>query len=159
MINNKLFLCLLLTLFSISACSEKYTGFAISNPIKTCKNVQVPYQITEEYQIPLKFEVISVKQDWTSPNLDYYTTLSVQVKNVDSETGTPFSVISYFITLNDPEKSYKDTHYIMPGEVKEFYFTYDSELGEDVKSRYSVIPGEKTMTRVVTKYRTEERCS
>lgn len=163
-VKSKVWAIVLLLLIFIVGCSSpskngKFTGLAFSSPIKTCKEVQVPYQVTEDYEIPLKFEVISAIQDWTSPGFDYYTTLTIKVKNVDSETGTPFSVIAYFQTLNDVEKSYTNTYYIMPGEIKDFYFKYDSDLGEDVKARYIVNPGQKSMTRTVTKYRTEEKCN
>lgn len=149
-------------IFILIACSSNkkegsFTGFALSNPIKTCRNVEVPYQITEEYQVPLKYEIISAEQDGTSSNFNYFTTLTVKVRNVDSETGL-FQVKMSFKTLNDQQTKEQVSHYIMPGEIKEFYQTYDSDLGEDVKSEYVIVPGQKTLTRTVTKYKTEQRC-
>ncbi len=155
------------------------TGAATSS---NCRNVEVPYQeqeayeeqepyqAIEEYQVPLKYEVISAVEGSTSHNFNYFKTLTVQVRNVDSETGL-FTVRIVFRTLKDSGTTKDVTEYIMPNEVKSFYQEYDSDLGEDVDMKYSVIPPDKTLTRTVTryrtvtkyrpvtKYRTEQRCN
>lgn len=157
-------------------------GFTGAVTGQNCRTVEVPYETTEayqeeepyqaieEYQVPLKYEVISAEEGSRSSNFNYYKTLTVKVRNIDSETGL-FTVRMYFRTLNDPETTEDVEQYIVSGEVKSFYQQYDSDLGEDVDMRYVVIPGEKTLTRMVTKYRTvtkyrpvtkyktEERCS
>ena len=171
----------IVTLIIISS-TGRLTGFSVSSPIKTCKNVEVPYeaqeayqedepyQAVEEYQVPLKYEVISADESSTTHNFNYFKTLTVKVRNLDSETGL-FTVRMHFRTLKDPGTTKDVNQYIVPGEVKSFYQEYDSDLGEDVDMRYEVTPSEKTLTRTVTKYRTitkyrpvtkyrtEERCS
>lgn len=149
----------------ISISGSNLTGFAVTNPIKTCKEVQVPYDIQEayevqepyqaieEYRVPLKYEVISAVEGFTSSGLNYLTTLTINVRNVDTETGA-FTVTMFFKTLNDAETSKNVQQYIMPGETKSFYQTYDNDWNEDVNTRYFVVSGEKTLTRTVTKYRT-----
>lgn len=156
-------------------------GFTAGVTEPICKTIEVPYeaqeayqeeepyQAIEEYQVPLKYEVISAVEDSTTSNFNYYKTLTVKVRNVDSETGL-FTVRMFFRTLNDPETTEDVTQYIVPGEVKTFYYEYDSDYGEDVDMQYVVIPDEKTLTKMVTryrtitkyrpvtKYRTEQRC-
>jgi len=156
---------LILGVFAFTRGGDGTTGLAIKNPLKTCKMVEVPYEeqeayeeqepydAIEEYQVPLKYEVVSATEDWTSSNFDYYKTLTVNVRNMDSETGL-FTVQMFFQTLNDPESMKENTQYIMPGETKVFFAKYDSDLGEDVSTRYTVLPGEKTLTKIVTKYKT-----
>lgn len=136
---------------------------AVTGP--RCTNVQVayeaqeayeeeePYQAIEEYQVPMKYEVVSAVESSGTSKFNYYKSLTVKVRNVDSETGS-FTVRMFFRTLNDPETTEDVTHYIVPGEVKTFYQEYDSDYGEDVDMRYVVIPPDKTLTRMVTKYRT-----
>lgn len=148
-----------------SAGGGKFTGFAVTSPLKICNKVQVPYdvqeayevqepyQAIEEYQVPLKYEVVSAVEGSSSSGFNYLKDLTVKVRNVDTETGI-FAVRMFFKTLNDAETSKDVQQYIMPGETKSFYQTYDSDLGEDVDMRYVVIPDEKTLTRTVTKYRT-----
>jgi len=158
------------------------TGFAVTNPIKICNEVQVPYneqevyevqepyEAVEEYQVPLKYGVVSATDGSTTSGFNYLKTLTVEVRNVDTETGL-FTVQMFFKTLNDGESLKEAKGYIMPGEIKSFYQTYDSDFGEDVGGRYQIIPGKKTLTRTVTKYmtvtkyktvtkyRTEEKCT
>lgn len=112
-----------------------------------------PYQAIEEYQVPMKYEVVSAVEGSGTSKFNYYKSLTVKVRNVDSETGS-FTVRMFFRTLNDPETTEDVTNYIVPGEVKTFYQEYDSDYGEDVDMRYAVIPPDKTLTRMVTKYRT-----
>ena len=157
-----------------------FTGGVVGAP--HCENVQVPYQeqeayqeeepyqAIEEYQVPLKYEVISAEEGSTTHNFNYFKTLTVTVRNVDSETGL-FTVRMNFRTLKDSGTTKDVTQYIVPNEIKSFYQEYDSDLGEDVDMKYSVIPPEKTLTRTVTnyrtvtkyrpvtKYRTEQKCS
>src|SRR3989344_1912452 len=132
------------------------TGFAIADPIKTCKTVSVPYEVQEEYQVPLKYEVLERTKTNTLKGFDLWTIGIVRLRNVDSETGM-FTVEQTFKTL-DSEKTLKSSNYVMPGEVKEFRNEFDIDLGEDVTISYKVIPDKKTLTRTVTKYRQEERC-
>ena len=155
----------IILVFTIMSSTGRFIGFAVSSPIKTCNNVQVsyeeqeayqedePYQATEEYQVPLKYEVISAQEGSTSHNFNYFKTLTVNVRNVDSETGL-FTVGMTFRTLKDSGTTRDSTQYIVPSETKSFYQEYDSDLGEDVDMKYLVIPPEKTLTRIVTKYRT-----
>ncbi|MAG08159.1 hypothetical protein CMO89_01695 [Candidatus Woesearchaeota archaeon] len=141
-----------------SSRNGNFTGFAITNPIKTCKEVQVPYQDTEEYQAPLKYTVMEAYDKGDIRGFDYKVKGIVKIKNVDSETGK-FTVKMSFTTLNKGTRTLSSSKYIMPGEVIEFNEYYDVNLGEDVNFDYSIVPGEKTLTRTVTKYRTEEKCS
>ena len=149
---------LVLISFVVLSSSGKMTGFAITSPIKTCKNVQVPYEAREEYQVPLKFEVLSAKSDTTNHGFDVWATSDVVVRNVDSETGT-FTVAQTLTTLNGEPQTKQSTHYIVTTESFTFHEEFDVDFGEDFNVNYQVSPSEKTLSRTVTKYRTEERCS
>ena len=140
-----------------------FTGGVVSTP--HCENVQVsyqeqeayqedePYQAIEEYQVPLKYEVISATKGTTLHGLDVWATSDVEVRNVDSETGT-FTVSQTFRTLNRAPKTMQSSQYIIPAEIKTFHEEFDIDLGEDFNVDYTVTPSEKTLTRTVTKYRT-----
>ena len=145
-----------------------FTAGVVATP--KCENVQVPYeeqepyQAIEEYQVPLKYEVISATKGTTLHGLDVWAKDDVEVRNVDTETGT-FSVAQTFKTLNRAPQTLQTSQYIMPGEIKNFHEEFDISLGEDFNVDYSVNPSEKTLTRTVTKYRTitkyrtEQRCN
>jgi len=151
---------LMLALSLLLAACDSGTGSTIrfTSPIKTCKTVDVPYQVTEEYDVNLKYEVVeTLKTPTLKGILDVWAVGIVKVRNVDSETGT-FTVIQTFKTLEDGETSLKSTQYIMPGETKEFEEEYDISAGEDFTVKYQIIPGTKKETRIVTKYKQEERC-
>ena len=137
--------------------TSNFTGLAITNPIKTCRNVEVPYPATEEYQVPLKYEVVSATKDTTLHGFDVWATSDVVVRNVDTETGT-FIVTQTFKTLNKPPQTLERSQYVMPAEMKTFHQEFDISIGEDFNVEYIIDPSEKTLTRTVTKYRTEERC-
>ena len=145
-------------MFTILSSTGKFTGFAVSSPIKTCRNVEVPYQATEEYKVPLKYEVVSAAKGTTLHGLDVWATSDVEVRNVDTETGT-FAVAQTFRTLNRASQTLQSSQYVMPAEMKKFHQEFDINLGEDFNVDYTVTPSEKTLTRTVTKYRTEQRCS
>ena len=138
--------------------TSNFTGLAITSPIKTCKNIEVPYQATEEYRVPLKYEVVSATKETTLNGFDVWAVSDVIVRNVDSETGT-FIVTQTFKTLNKAPQTFQSNQYIMPGEKKDFHEEFDINLGEDFNVDYRINPSEKTLTRVVTKYRTEQQCS
>ena len=151
---------LMLVLSLLLAACESGTGSTIrfTSPIKTCKTVDVPYQVAEEYDVNLKYEVVEASRTTTFKGfLDVWALGIVKVRNVDSETGT-FTVTQFFKTLERGEKSFQSSQYIMPGETKEFEEEYDITTGEDFTVQYRVIPGTKKETRTVTKYKQEEIC-
>lgn len=148
----------LLALLLMACNSESDSTIRFTSPIKTCKTVDVPYQVTEEYDVPLKYEVADASKTTTFKGvLDVWAVGIVKIRNVDSETAS-FTVTQMFKTLEDEETSSKSTQYIMPGETKEFREEYDITSGEDFTVQYQVIPGTKKETRTVTKYRQEEQC-
>ena len=119
--------------------------------------VQVPYEEQESYTTELEYEVVDSKATGSSSGfLNYVTKGTVKIRNTDIETGE-FIVEQTFDTLNDDPVTYKTKKRITAGETVEFIETYDSELGEDVKLTYNVIPSSITKFRTVTKYRTETR--
>jgi hypothetical protein len=104
MVNKKLViggvvLAVVVIVFVVISSTGRLTGFAVTSPIKTCKNVEVPYefqesyleqepyQATEEYQVPLKYEVVSATNYPGNHGFDYWAVSEVKVRNVDSETG------------------------------------------------------------------------
>jgi hypothetical protein len=137
--------------------------FKLQSPIKTCRMVEVPYeeqeayidqepyQATEEYQENLKYEVVRHKPDTTLHGFDVWATGDIDVRNVDSETGT-FTVEQSFRTLAGT-RSYSSSQYIMPGETKNFHQEHDIDRDDKFELSYSVIPGQKTLTRQVTRFR------
>ena len=157
-IGGAILLGIFITLLIFNLSSGKITGFAITSPIKTCKNVQVPYDVQEEYQVPLKFEVLSAKKGTTTHGFDVWATADVVVRNVDSETGT-FTVSQTLTTLNEAPQTKQSTHYIVTTESFTYHEEFDVDLGEDFNINYEVTPSKKTLSRTITKYRTEERCS
>ena len=159
---------ILLCLFFVVGCrsEDDVTGNTIklTNPIQKCKMVDVPYeeqeayiesepyQAVEEYQVDMKYEVVGSSKSTTLNGLDVRAKGVVEIRNVDSETGT-FSVKQTFKTLNGGTKTLSSYGYIMPGETKEFVELYDVSLGEDFNVNYVITPPKKTLTRTVTKYR------
>lgn len=155
---NLLILLLICGTLILSGCGDGTTGNAIriTNPLKICKMVDVPYQATEEYQEPLKYEY-SGRTDTTLHGFDIWAVGEVTVKNVDTETGL-FTVLQTFTTLNG-QGTKSSTHYVMSGESVIFHEEYDITLGEDFKMTFLVQAPTKTLTRTVTKYRQEEQCN
>lgn len=155
--------------------------YALTNPLKSCRMVDVPYedlesyttsepyQATEEYTVDLKYEN-TAKSSTSNTNFDVKAVGEVSIRNVDSETGR-FAVSQTFTTLKRPSQTLTTSYYIMPGETKTFEEEYDIDFGEDFKMTYIVTPGQKTLIRqvtayrdvtayrTVTKYREEEQCS
>ena len=138
--------------FIVISSTGRLTGFTVTSPIKTCRNVEVPYQATEEYRVPLKYEVVSTTKDTTLHGFDVWATA-----DVDSETGT-FTVTQTFKTLNRQPQTLQSSQYIMPAEMKGFHHEFDINLGEDFNVDYTITPSEKILTRTITKYRTEQKC-
>ena len=97
--------------------------------------------------------MISATKGTTNHGFDVWATSDVVVRNVDSETGT-FTVSQTFRTLNRAPKTMQSSQYIIPSEIKTFHEEFDIDLGEDFNVDYTVAPSQKTLTRVVTKYRT-----
>ncbi len=149
-------LCILLLL--LAACDQG-TGNAIKikSPIQKCKQVEVPYDAIIEEKIPIKYEVMNAYTENFLDGFDVWTAGRVLVRNVDSESGQ-FTVEQTFTTLKDGSRALRSSHYIMPGETVEFRSDYDIDMGEDVSLTYKVIEPKKTVTKTVTKYRTEEQC-
>jgi len=158
MMKNLLILTIILGTLVLSGCGDGVTGNSIklTSPLKICKMVDVPYQATEEYQVPLKYEY-SGMQTTTLHGFDVWAVGEVTIKNVDSETGL-FTVSQTFTTLNRQTQTKSSSHYVMSGESVIFHEEYDISLGEDFKMTYTVQPPTKTLTRTVTKYRQEEQC-
>ena len=130
-----------------------------------CKEIQVPYQDTEsyieqepyqatvEYKVNLKYEVVNnYKETFYEGFLDVWARGIVEVRNVDSETGS-FTVKQTFKTLEDGSNDFTSSQYIMPGETKIFTKEYDISAGEDFDVSYVITPPQKTLTRTVTKWR------
>lgn len=160
---NKILLLIIIVALSLfTACNvdESLTGNSLkfTNPIKTCKMVDVPYQAIEEYKVNLKYEVVNAFKNTFLDGFDIWAKGVVSIRNVDTETDS-FTVKQTFSTLNGASKTLSVIHYIMPGETTDFTSTYDINVGEDFNVNYQVIPGTKTMTRMVTKYKKEERCN
>ncbi|MBW2989125.1 hypothetical protein KY358_02275 [Candidatus Woesearchaeota archaeon] len=156
---------LLISTLIILGCTNPTGKVVLRSPVATCKDVQVPYQATEyylerepyqaieEYNVDLKYQVVeSYHRGSISDPFNYKEKGIIRVKNVDSETGI-FKVEMTFTTLDRGRKTLSSTKYIMSGETVEFNQYYDIDLGEDVNFNYRVIPGKKTLTRTVTKYR------
>jgi len=126
--------------------------------LKNCRNVEIPYEVTENYDYYPKAQKISGLQE---ENIELfgkgiYQTGTVSLKNVDNEAGW-FTVTFNWQTLND---EWKDSvrHYINPDEIVEFISQYDTSLGEDSKFTYRSEADPIKKTRTITKYRIEERC-
>ena len=137
---------------------EGRSSLKITSPIKRCQLIEVPYEVQEEYQVDFRFEVIEPRKDEVLKGFDVWAQGIITVRNVESETGL-FTVEQTFRTLNQAPIMRKSSGYIMPGEVKVFVEEFDIDLGEDFEINYVVIPPKRTLTRVVTKYRQEERCA
>lgn len=146
---------------------SRITGNVIGQAQKeNCKEVRVPYDVTEDYiekepyqgfedvQVDLKYEHNGYHRESYSDflNTGVRDKGIVNIKNVDSETGY-FTVKMYFTTLEDGTKAEQTSGYAQPSETKEFSAYYDIDSGEDVEWRYEVIPGKKIVTKPVTKYR------
>src|SRR3989344_3953777 len=99
--------------------SSGVTGFSITNPLKTCKLVDVPYQAVEEYYEPLKFEVVSAINDIFYRGFDVWAYSEVRVRNVDTETGT-FTVKQNLDAFKHGQDTKTSSSYVMPGETKSF---------------------------------------
>ena len=155
---NILILLLIISVFVIAACAKTGESIKLTSPIQNCKNVQVPYQATEEYQIDMKYEVISFEKESVVKLLDLWARGTVGIRNVDSETGS-FTVEQTITTLEGSPRTLSSSQYIMSGETKSFVEEFDVDLGEDFYINYKVSPPKKTLTRTVTKYRTEEVCN
>ncbi|MEK6900587.1 MAG: hypothetical protein AABX05_05670 [Nanoarchaeota archaeon] len=161
---------IIMGIFVFMKSEDNFTGLAIQNPIKTCKQVEVPYEVQEayeeqepyqaleEYQVPLKYEADGYK-DATTHGFDYWARSTIKVRNVDSETGQ-FTVQQWFKTKDGESQKFSSSQYIMPGETKEFVQEYDIDQGYTFEpenffdSYHNVFPPQKTLTRTVTKYKT-----
>ena len=149
-----------------------FSYYGISSLSKNCKMIDVPYQVTEEYQVPMKYEVVSATEDIATPSDDFAFTVvegvavykdvttigEVAIRNVDSETGM-FVVTQTFKTLSGQETTKYSSQYIMSGETKKFREEYTAKPSEDAHVKYSVQASSKTMTRTVTKYKQEKSCN
>ena len=153
--------------FRIGYSTDTPSGNAIidNNKNGVCKEIQVPYQdtesyieqepyqATEEYKVDLKYEVVNnYKETFYEGFLDVWARSIVEVRNVDSETGS-FIVKQTFKTLEDGSNDFTSSQYIMPGETKTFTEKYDISAGEDFDVSYVITPSQKTLTRTVTKWR------
>tara|TARA_Y100000310_G_C20586634_1_gene765759 strand:- start:539 stop:1153 length:615 start_codon:yes stop_codon:yes gene_type:complete len=144
--------------------SGEGNSLKLINPIQKCRDVQVPYEVTETYsdQEPyqgFKDSIVDLKYSHFGEGRASYSELFnvrykgiVTVKNVDSETGY-FTVEMKFKTL-DGIVMKSTGGYVQSGESREFNIYYDIDVGEDVDFSYNVNPGTKTITSPVTKYRT-----
>ncbi|MAH47989.1 hypothetical protein CMI37_19360 [Candidatus Pacearchaeota archaeon] len=136
--------------------SSSITGNVIKT-LKNCRDVEIPYTVTEEYDYYPTGRVISGSQK-ESFNFErgIYQEGKVLLNNVDNEAGW-FTVSFNWETLNDERKD-NVKHYIEPDETIEFLSIYDNDLGEDTKFTYNFKADSITKTRTVTKYRIEEKC-
>ena len=128
MINKILMGVIILGILVLSGCSTTGDAVKITNPIQTCKNVEVSYQDTEYYTENYKYEVVGSVSGTFLKGFDVYAEGNVQVRNVDSETGS-FIVQQTFSTL-DGAKTLSSTQYIMPGETKTFTEEYVERKSE-----------------------------
>lgn len=165
--NTKLLIFIIVIIVvAISGCtSNDGSSVKLTSPIENCKMVNVPYQeqvaytekepytANENIQVPLKYEVTSAVKDTTFKGFDVWAYGEVTVRNVDTETGT-FIVEQTITTLNSLPSTKRSSHYIMPGESKNFREEYDIKSGEDYNIKYTVEAGTKTVIQQVTKYRT-----
>ena len=137
--------------------ASSITGNVIKT-LKNCKNVEVPYTITEQYEYYLQGRVIEAyqKERLEVFGKGIYQEGKVQLKNIDNEAGW-FTVKFRWETLNN---QWTDSirHYVEPDETIDFLSIYDTSIGEDTKFTYIFKAEPITKTRTVTKYRTEERC-
>jgi hypothetical protein len=154
-----LFLGLILLTGFIVGCNK--TNKTIDTP---CKLIDIPYQVTEDYQVPMKYEFVDAHINVRDGDLmaardnDLWAVSTVVVRNVDSETGM-FLVTQSLKTSRDPEINLSSSEYIMSGETRNFteFYKITSSIGRTLS--FSIHEPNKTLTRTVTKYRQEERCN
>jgi len=106
----------------------------------------------EEEIVPLKYRVEGVNFYQTLRGFDVYEKGEVTIRNLDDETGT-FIVEQMFTTLNDGSTTLKHAYQILPAEEITFVEDYDIDASEDVNVAYNIIPGTKTIQKVITEYR------
>ena len=126
-------------------------------PYDDCKNVQVPYQATEYYNYNLEAQAVSntLESPW-SLELGTYALGKVKLKNIDDQAGW-FTVTFYWRTLKN-SRTDNVRHYIEPDETILFESTWDIKTGEDTEYEYTYISDPVQKSRVVTKYKTEQKC-
>ena len=162
---NNLLLGLILIIFfigiflvvDININESSITGNVVKT-LKNCKMVEIPYEVIEEYQYYPKSKIIEGYQEEKVEifGKGIYQRGVVSLKNIDKESGW-FTINFLWETLNDKQTD-SIRHYINPDEIIEFVSIYDTDLGEDTKFTYNVKSDPITKTRIVTKYRTEEKC-
>lgn len=129
----------------------------VQESYQDCKNIQVPYQETEYYDYYLKAQLINTDIDFPFDlRLGQYALGTVKLRNIDDEAGW-FTVTFNWQTLNDKWIG-RVRHYIEPDETVTFESKYDITIGEDTKFTHSYKSDPIQKSRVVTKYRTEEKC-
>ena len=140
--------------------SSSITGntIKIQNPIKNCRNEQVPYEETETYNYYLKGRIASRHTD---SNFNFqqgvFAISRVSLQNIDNEGGW-FTVTFNWETLNG-KKTTSERHFVEPDEIILFESYYDTNLGEDWRVSHDFKSDPVQKTRTVTKYRTEEVCN
>lgn len=152
---------------------------------KNCKNVEVPYEVQEEYlkteyytervpyekDVNLKYTSKKTKEYNCGSLFNYVHCANIEIFNIDTVGGT-FRVDCNFRTLHN---NFKDsvTNYVKPGEKVNFECEKDIESEDDVEVTYTAEPPTKEVTdyedvdrerevtafRPVTKYRTEQVCN
>lgn len=124
---------------------------------QTCKQVKVPYEVTENYEEYLSAQIVSKTTDtdltWDGIVVDGV----VGLKNTDNEAGW-FNMVFNWKTLHDDDK-YTVRHFIEPDETVIFTHRYDIDAGEDYDLSVTFKSDPQPRTRTVTKYRTEEVCA
>lgn len=131
--------------------------YTTQEPYQDCVDTQIPYQDTETYDYTLNAVSISATEDYRV-DLDkgVYAVGQVTLKNTDNQAGW-FTVTFNWKTL---KRTASDTirHYIEPDKRVLFESIFDIESGEDNQYTYTYVSDYVQKTRVVTKYRTEQKC-
>ena len=155
---------------------------SVNNSDSNCREVEVPYQDTENYIDQEPYQDIEYYTDYlklekvyayTQEQLELfgrgvYDEARVDLKNIDN-IGEWVTVTFHWKTISKEWKE-TDRQFISPGETIRFTSVYDKKAGEDTTFSYTYksdsIEKSKQVTkyrdvqktRVVTKYRTETQC-
>lgn len=118
--------------------------------------VDATYNDTEPYNRLATYQVVSatLTQEYELLGRGVYHRSTVVVKNIDSYGGT-FTVDHDLYDVNGLFGSKTTNAYIAAGGTQNFVAEFDTSLGQDVRSEYSVTAPTIIDNRVVTKHKTE----
>ncbi|GEM_PF-5550742 len=123
-----------------------------------CRDIVFPYEEREITSDFLDAEVTDVEDtEVRNSSSKSYIEAKVSLRNVDMESGW-FTVTFVFETLDDGRRSREVRHFIRPDEIETFEYRYSVDFDEDVRWSYTYESDAASMSRVVTKYRTQRVC-